>query len=1012
MKLRTWMILLFLLGNSLMLFPQRYHVGDVITNPDGSKGVVFHINQDGLSGWMVALRDTTSSYWGAAGNDCDVPGIPNDTISVNLLGDTAGYHYTQLLREFQGNNPNYAAGLVDFEHGWYLPTIGQLRILMSKLPLINDALVSNGGAGISRSQDTTGYWSSSEYNATNAFGIRCNFYYHETAYTGGLIYVFHKSRYVRAVRAVRNFTMSGTSLSYQWEPGGETTQDIVVAPAETTTYSVAVMINNGNVMVSDSITLSVIPENHEVSSVSACDSYEWHDSTYTENGTYVHEYVNEAGCPDADTLHLTITGLHETWLEDQICVGTNYTSNGFNIIAPPEGTLNDTLFLLDAMGCDSTVYLTLTVTEGLTTYLEDQSCVGADYLANGFTILHPEEGIVYDTLFLHSMQGCDSTVYLTLTVTEGLTTYLEDQNCVGADYTANGFNIIQPELGVVYDTLFLQSVQGCDSTVYLTLTVTEGLTTYLEDQSCRGADYIANGFTILHPEEGIVYDTLYLHSVQGCDSTVYLTLTVSEGLTTYFEDRICVGNNYTLHGFNIINPLEGVVYDTLFLHSYQGCDSTVFLRLDVEQVLQGDTTVLSEYPFTWYGELYVVSGDYPHTFLGGSYLGCDSTVMLHLSVLPAVHGDTTVVSCDAFKWYGHTYEVSGNYPHTISGGSHFGIDTTIVLHLSVLPVLPGDTTAASCEPLLWYGQYCDTTGNYQHTFVDASHLGCDSIVTLHLRINPAATFEWHQQSCESFQWNDSVYEVSGIYTQYYNTTQGCDSIVTLHLDIGHEVHTDTVTQSCDFFLWHGQSCVESGFYHDTLQSVIGCDSIVTLELTLVNPQIEIIGYQEVFYASDVWHGIYHYYLEESTGLDLGPIEWQCDQPEWTVFTDPSDPNHCMLLVKTVGTATLTAHISSIAGCDDLFSIQINATEYIEEEEPDIQVYPNPATTKVTIVAQNMVVAKVINAFGQVVKYVLPQNNNTTTFSVEDFKAGVYFVEIQTHKETVVDKLVIKGGNDK
>ena len=37
-----------------------------------------------------------------------------------------------------------------------------------------------------------------------------------------------------------------------------------------------------------------------------CDSYEWHDSTYTESGTYVFEYTNETDCPSADTLHLTV----------------------------------------------------------------------------------------------------------------------------------------------------------------------------------------------------------------------------------------------------------------------------------------------------------------------------------------------------------------------------------------------------------------------------------------------------------------------------------------------------------------------------------------------------------------------------------------------------------------------------------------------------------------------------------------------------------------------------------
>ena len=656
---------------------------------------------------------------------------------------------------------------------------------------------------------------------------------------------------------------------------------------------------------------------------------------------------------------------------------------------------------------------------------------------------------------MESTLGCDSTVYLTLTVTEGLETYLEDQTCVGADYTLNGFNIIAPEEGIVYDTLFLESTLGCDSTVYLTLTVTEGMTTYLDEQICVGNDYIANGFSIIAPEEGVILDTLFLQTAMNCDSTVYLTLTVTEGLSTYLNEKTCVGHDYTLNGFHIIAPEEGVVFDTLFLQSTQGCDSTVFLQLAVEPVLPGDTTVVTEMPFTWYGETYSLSGDYPHTLVDGSYLGCDSIVTLHLTVLPTLPGDTIAITCQPFTWYGDIYDVSGDYSHTFIGGSYYGLDSTVVLHLQVIPVLPGDTAVVTCEPILWYGQNCDSTGDYTHTFIDGSYLGCDStvtlhltvhqtfqtewehsdcgfftwndttyiesgdytqhlysqydcdsVVTLHLTIYPIVSYEWSDTTCEPYQWNDSLYLESGDYIQYFQTTLGCDSIVTLHLSVGHEVQTDTLTTCCNLFQWHGHTFLESGLYTDTLYTTLGCDSIVTLHLSVVNPQTEIIGYQDVFYASDLWHGIYHYYLVESTGVDLGPIEWQCDQPNWIVTQDPADDFHCMLLVKTIGTATLTAHTTTIAGCDDLLSIEINATEYIEEKEPDIHLYPNPATSEVTIVAQNMVYAKIINAYGQVVKYVQPVNNDATTISIQDLRRAIYFVEIHTPKETVIERLII------
>ena len=36
---------------------QQKKIGDVIRNPDGSRGVVFWVAPDGSMGWMVALYD-------------------------------------------------------------------------------------------------------------------------------------------------------------------------------------------------------------------------------------------------------------------------------------------------------------------------------------------------------------------------------------------------------------------------------------------------------------------------------------------------------------------------------------------------------------------------------------------------------------------------------------------------------------------------------------------------------------------------------------------------------------------------------------------------------------------------------------------------------------------------------------------------------------------------------------------------------------------------------------------
>ena len=106
-------------------------------------------------------------------------------------------------------------------------------------------------------------------------------------------------------------------------------------------------------------------------------------------------------------------------------------------------------------------------------------------------------------------------------------------------------------------------------------------------------------------------------------------------------------------------------------------------------------------------------------------------------------------------------------------------------------------------------------------------------MTLHLTLNHAETAEFAETACESFVWNDSVYTVSGDYTQTFANTHGCDSVVTLHLTLYSAVsNEETVSWPDSCYLWNGEEYCTSGDYTQTLTTVHGCDSTVTLHLTI------------------------------------------------------------------------------------------------------------------------------------------------------------------------------------
>ena len=148
------------------MMAQGCKLGDVITNADGSRGVVFHLNPDG-SGLMVALNDASSDCpWGTSG---DIPALVNQTPSYpqRLLNDTDGYSNTEKIRAYQNNSDSYAAGKVNFAHEWYLPSAGQLRKLFGNLAKIEGAIAAAGGSTLS--DDC--YWSSTELDASNAWMV-------------------------------------------------------------------------------------------------------------------------------------------------------------------------------------------------------------------------------------------------------------------------------------------------------------------------------------------------------------------------------------------------------------------------------------------------------------------------------------------------------------------------------------------------------------------------------------------------------------------------------------------------------------------------------------------------------------------------------------------------------------------------------------------------------------------------------------------------------------------------
>ncbi|HOY30862.1 MAG TPA: CehA/McbA family metallohydrolase [Bacteroidales bacterium] len=138
------------------------------------------------------------------------------------------------------------------------------------------------------------------------------------------------------------------------------------------------------------------------------------------------------------------------------------------------------------------------------------------------------------------------------------------------------------------------------------------------------------------------------------------------------------------------------------------------------------------------------------------------------------------------------------------------------------------------ETYLWQGTLYADSGTYTAAYYTA--LGCDSVYTLHLTVNPVYTFTENHSICdgETFTWHGNNYTDAGTYTANYQTTHDCDSVYTLHLTV-NPVYAFTENHSIysgQTYTWHGNDYTAAGIYTAEYQTISGCDSIYTLNLTV------------------------------------------------------------------------------------------------------------------------------------------------------------------------------------
>ncbi len=546
-----------------------------------------------------------------------------------------------------------------------------------------------------------------------------------------------------------NVTLTATGAStYAWN-NSSTNASIAVNNAGT--YTVTGTDANGCNNTATK-TVSVNPTYNIPLTHSICqgESYNFYGQNLTAAGTYTHTLQTVNGCDSVLTLTLMVKALPTPTLtgNTSLCEGEtttlianggvsyvwNNASTGNSISVSQSGVY--TVTATNAEGCSAPASVTVTVNPLPNVNISGNSsfCQGDNVTltATGastyvWSNASSNAAITVSNAGTYSVtgtvaNGCTNTATKTISVNPTYNIPLTHSICQGENYNFYGQNLTTA--GTYTHTL--QTVNGCDSVLTLTLTVKalptptitgntslcEGETTTLTANG--GVSYVwgnASTSNSVSVSQSGVY-TVTATNAEGCSAPASITVTVNPvpTITVSGNTTLCAGNSTTL--------------------TASGADSYSWST--------GDNTASVS-----------ISAFGIYTVTGTSTAGCSNTanvtVLVSQPPVITISGETDICA-------GESTTLTAN-----GGETYLWSDGTTANTLTV-----------------------GMAGSYQVIGYNAA--GCNAMASATVTIWQPATTEFSIECPDScYIWNGESYCQSGDYTQTLQTIYGCDSIVTLHL---------------------------------------------------------------------------------------------------------------------------------------------------------------------------------------------------------------------------------------
>ncbi|MBQ0016344.1 MAG: T9SS type A sorting domain-containing protein [Bacteroidales bacterium] len=451
---------------------------------------------------------------------------------------------------------------------------------------------------------------------------------------------------------------------------------------------------------------------------------------------------------------------------------------------------------------------------------------------------------------INSLQLCPRNSVLNLTIKDSVVA-VHDTNVCDSIWWYQGNGVIDAMTWFKQETtatyrIHREFADGCDSVTVMRMHfryTKRGEDVYSPAGPKRACDQLSwHGSIYTEDTKDVYNDTIHREFANGCDSVVWLNLTLGHHSYVRDTDSTCSQSYVWRYKGGVIDTINhtGFYSDTLRVRLHRdvrnadGCDSIVSLKFYNYDNTVRDTLVDTAcYEYVWHDVTYRSSTadwvkPYPQHIYKDRH-GCDSTVSLKLTIYDYGRSAKNVVVCDSFELDGRWLKSSGDIIDTVHGVSQYGsvaCDSIYALHLTVNKSSEVTDTVMSnvCIDSVWHGKTYEYSPAGQVELYDTLHnvANCDSVIRLTVSFLDRISSDTQVYACDTFIFDRradriDTFATPGVHMHadsvLLKSKAGCDSMVYVNLTLNLH-RSDTVVnpvRDCDTVEYDGKK-----YYSDTL----------------------------------------------------------------------------------------------------------------------------------------------------------------------------------------------------